>query len=60
MLSREQLMKDAALEMYEALKAYMFMEQTLGGCNPHVSGTNKHRALELARAAIAKAEGRDA
>jgi hypothetical protein len=42
----------------EAIKAYMFMEQTAGGRNPHRPGTNTHHAFELGRAAIAKAEGR--
>lgn len=38
----------------EALKAYMFVEQTRGGLNPHELGTNRHRAFELGRAALAK------
>lgn len=42
-------------ELAAALKAYMFVEQTRGGVNPHASGTNRHRAFELGRAAIARA-----
>jgi hypothetical protein len=48
----------AAPELLEALKAYLFNEQTDGGKNPYREGTNAHRAFELARTAIAKAEGR--
>jgi len=47
----------AAPDMYEALVAYMFTEQTDAGRNPHREGTNKHRAFELARAALARARG---
>ncbi len=48
----------AAPDLLEALKAYMFTEQTRGGLNPHKAGTNKHRAFELGREAIGKAEER--
>ncbi len=37
----------------KALKAYMFCEQTKGGLNPHAEGTNKARAFDLGRAALA-------
>lgn len=47
----------AAPELLEAVRAYMFVEQTLAGKNPHKLGTNRHFAFEKARAAIAKAEG---
>lgn len=39
----------------EALKAYMFCEQTNGGVNPHKPGTNRHRAFELGRQALSAA-----
>ncbi len=39
-----------------ALRAYMFMEQSAGGRNPHPEGTNKYRAFELGRAALRSAE----
>jgi len=41
----------------EALKAYMFCEQTDGGRNPHKPGTNRHRAFELGRAALGQTKG---
>ena len=37
----------------EALEAYMFCEQTDAGKNPHPPGTNRHRAFELGKAALA-------
>jgi len=43
----------------EAVKAYMFTEQTKGGRNPHPIGTNKYRAFELGRAALAKPEAQE-
>lgn len=36
-----------------AVKAYMFIEQTNSGRNPHPMGTNKHIAFELGRIALA-------
>lgn len=48
----------ASKDLLAALKVYQFMEQTYAGRNPHVPNTNAHRAFDLGRAAIAKAEGK--
>ncbi len=36
-----------------ALKAYMFLEQTNAGKNPHPVGSNRYRAFQLGRYALA-------
>lgn len=42
--------------LVDALRAYMFVEQTNGGRNPHKPGTNRHKAFELGRAALAEVD----
>jgi hypothetical protein len=48
----EEQLRARIAQFEEALKAYLFIEQTNGGENPHSAGSNAHRALELARAAL--------
>jgi hypothetical protein len=45
------------VSLVEALEAFMFIEQTRGGVNPHPPGTNRHRAFALAEAALKLAKG---
>jgi hypothetical protein len=45
------------LECARALRGYMFLEQTLGGRNPHKQGSNKYNVFEAGRAALGALEG---
>ena len=56
-MKRNRLIREAAPEMYEALKKIVTeLEQCNGGRGPRLSGSL--RTLEIARPALAKAEGK--